>query len=85
MFISKYFTYFTCISQKVKHCVNVKSSTYYFYVKTKILPNFQICISVHSIFFLVLLIKLIAKNYENEFIFNIGCDIYKVQLYVNAS
>ena len=31
---------------KSKRCFNVKSSTYYFHVKTKILPGFQICISV---------------------------------------
>ena len=31
---------------KRKSCFNVKSSTYYFHVKTKILEHFQICISV---------------------------------------
>ena len=31
---------------KSKRCFNVKSSTYYFHVKTKILPDFQIWISV---------------------------------------
>ena len=30
---------------KSKSCFNVKSSTYYFYMKTKILADFQICIS----------------------------------------
>ena len=34
------------ISQKVKGVLNVKSSTYYFHMKTKILAEFQICISV---------------------------------------
>ena len=33
------------ISQNVKH-LNAKFSAYYFYVKTKILPDFRICISV---------------------------------------
>ena len=31
---------------KRKRCFNVKSPTYYFHVKTKILADFQICISV---------------------------------------
>ena len=31
---------------KSKRCLNVKSSTYYFRMKTKILLDFQICISV---------------------------------------
>ena len=30
---------------KSKRCFNVKSSTYYFHMKTKILADFQICIS----------------------------------------
>ena len=38
-----------CISQSVKG-FNVKSSTYYFHVTTKILADFQICISVPLIF-----------------------------------
>ena len=29
-----------------KRCFNIKSSTYYFHVKTKMLENFHICISV---------------------------------------
>ena len=32
--------------KKIKVCFNVKSPTYYFYVRTKILADFQICISV---------------------------------------
>ena len=34
------------ISQKVKGVFNVKSSTHCFHMKTKILVDFQICISV---------------------------------------
>ena len=34
------------ISQKSKMCFNTKSSTYYFHMKTKLLTDFQICISV---------------------------------------
>ena len=34
------------ISQKVKSCFNVKSSTYYFHIKTNTMVDFQICISV---------------------------------------
>ena len=33
-----------------KRCYNVIPSVYYFYVKTKMLADFQICISVSSIF-----------------------------------
>ena len=33
-----------------KRCFNVKSSTYYFHMKTKILADFQICISVSQNF-----------------------------------
>ena len=51
MFVKKFFTYL--ISQahisESKRCVNVKSSTYYFLMKTKILADFQICISVSLI------------------------------------
>ena len=35
-----------CISQRVKFCFNVKSSTYYFHIKTDILVDFQILIGV---------------------------------------
>ena len=38
---------------KSKRCFNVKSSRYYFHVKTKILVNFQIRISVPLTFFLI--------------------------------
>ena len=34
-----------------KRCFNVKSSTYYFHVKTKILADFQFCISVSLTYF----------------------------------
>ena len=34
------------ISQKSKHCYNAKPSAYHFYVKTKILVDLHICISV---------------------------------------
>ena len=34
------------ISQKVKGFFNVKSATYYFHIKTKILADFQTCIIV---------------------------------------
>ena len=45
MFVNKIFTYLTC-AYLSKTCFNVKSSTYYFHMKTKILADFQICISV---------------------------------------
>ena len=47
MFVNKPFTYLTCAHfSKSEGCFNVKSSTYYFHMKTKILADFQICISV---------------------------------------
>ena len=44
MFVKKLLT--RAHISKSKMCFHVKSLTYYFYMKTKILPNFQICISV---------------------------------------
>ena len=44
MFVNKTFTHLTCAESK--RCFNVKSSIYYFHMKTKILADFQICISV---------------------------------------
>ena len=41
------------ISQKVKSILNIKSTTYYFHMKTKVLVDFQICISVPSKLLLV--------------------------------
>ena len=34
-------------NSKIKCCYNAKPSAYYFYLKTKISVDFQICISVH--------------------------------------
>ena len=34
------------ISQKVKGVFNMKSLTYYFHIKTRVMADFQICISV---------------------------------------
>ena len=45
MFVNKLFTYLSHIS-KNKSCFNVKCLTCYFHIKTKILADFQICISV---------------------------------------
>ena len=47
MFVNKLSTYLTCVYLK-KRRFNVKCSTYYFPMKTKILADFQICISVPS-------------------------------------
>ena len=44
MFVNKLFTQLACAY--LKRLFNVKSSTYYFDMKTKILADFQICISV---------------------------------------
>ena len=46
MFVNKLFSYFTFAFLKSKSCSDVRSSTYYFHMKTKILTDFQICISV---------------------------------------
>ena len=46
---------------KSKRCFNVKSSTYYFHMKKKILADFQICISV-PLRFGVLAIMLCIQN-----------------------
>ena len=46
MFVNKLFTYIMCVCLKSKRYFNVKSSAYHFYVKTEILADFQICISV---------------------------------------
>ena len=35
-----------CVFSKSKMCLNAKFSIYYFHMKTKILADFQICISV---------------------------------------
>ena len=54
MFVNKQ-TNFSYISRahisKRKRCFNVKSSTYYFHMNTKILADFQICVIVSLIFF----------------------------------
>ena len=46
MFVNKFHTYVTCAYLKNKSCFNVKCSTCCFHMKTKILADFQICISV---------------------------------------
>ena len=46
MFVNILFTYLTCAHLKSKRCLNVKSSTYFFQMKTDILLDLQICISV---------------------------------------
>ena len=42
MFLNKLFTYLTCAYLKRKRCFDVKSSTYYFHMKTKISTDFHI-------------------------------------------
>ena len=51
MFLNKLFTNSRAHISKCKRCLNVKSSTYHFHLKTKILADFQICISVPLICF----------------------------------
>ena len=45
MFVNKLFTYLTHVS-KSKRCFNVEFSAYHFFMKTEILADFQIRISV---------------------------------------
>ena len=46
MYVNKLFTYFAYPNLRSKRCFYVKSSTYCFHKKTKILVDFQICIRV---------------------------------------
>ena len=47
MFVNKYFIHLSgAHNSKSKWCYNAELSAYYFYVKTKISIDFQICISV---------------------------------------
>ena len=60
MFVNKLFAYLTCAyltfayhtCTKSKTCFNAKSSRYYLHMKTNILADFQICISVPLMLFL---------------------------------
>ena len=45
-FVNKLFTYHICAYVKSRRCFIVKSSKYYFHMKTNILADFEICISV---------------------------------------
>ena len=63
MVVNKLFTYLQCVFLN-KRCFNVKSSTYYFHMKTKKLVDFQICINVHLIFLLYLKFYQNFKNYN---------------------
>ena len=49
MFVNKHFTYLGCVYLK-RNCYNAKPSAYYFYMKTKIVVDFHICINVPSNF-----------------------------------
>ena len=44
MFVNKHFIYLECT--KSKCCYKAKTSAYYFYVKTELFVDFQICITV---------------------------------------
>ena len=66
MFVNKLFIYLTCEIKKSKKCFNVKSSPYYFHIKTKILADFQICISVPLRYYIFLQTKR-AMSTEHHF------------------
>ena len=72
MFVNKLFTYPRAHISKSKRCFIMKSSTYYFHMKTKILTHFQICISVpfsntEAELKKTLLIKKMCILIENEY------------------
>ena len=46
MVVNKLYTHLTAQISKSERRFNVKSSTYYFHMKMKILADFKICISV---------------------------------------
>ena len=46
IFVNKHFIYLAAHNSTCKYCYNAKLSADYFYVKTKISIDFQICISV---------------------------------------
>ena len=46
MFVNKHSRYVKCTYLKRERCYNVQSAWYYFYMKTNILQDFHICISV---------------------------------------
>ena len=50
MFVNKHFTYLACAYLKKGRFFNVKSSTFYFHMTTKIVVEFHICISVPLMF-----------------------------------
>ena len=68
MYVNKLFTYLSAHISKSERCFNVKSSTYYFHMKTKILADFQICITVPLIQFLSFL-----KLFINPFYLPTNC------------
>ena len=49
---------------KSKGCFNAKSLTYYFYMKTNILADFQICISIPLIYVSVVLRALLLVQFS---------------------
>ena len=61
-------TFHTSHARKSKRCFNAKSSTYYFHLKTKMLADFHICISVpFSVAFFILFKGLSIKQITQFF------------------
>ena len=79
MFVNKLFTYPRVHISKNKRCFNMKSSTYYFYMKTKILADFQICDSVPLIFNLPAFWKLIWCSVMNVLL--VTCSYFRVRFF----
>ena len=55
---------------KSKRCFNVKSSTYYLHVKTKILTDFQICINVPLMYIRTSVALCFSLTYFSVYCFN---------------
>ena len=68
MSVNKHFISLKCTTQKV-NADNAKPSAYYFYVKTKVSVDFQICISVPLMFYAPLPLTnktmILSKSHSN--------------------
>ena len=73
MFFNKYFKHFGCVYLKSEQCYNVKSSTYYFYMKTKILAGIHICVRVPLA---LCNIRQFHRIFKYSLIFLLSFDIY---------
>ena len=67
IFVNKHFIYLAAHNSTCKYCYNAKPSADYFYVKTKISIDFQICISVPlTLFFLSNPVPFNGQSYQKQ-------------------